>query len=208
VGAVAGLTLVDAGPVGAQISDLFPTTTAAPGATTTTLLPPLETILNPAPGPTTTAAPLLQLPAPAPGPSTTAAPLLQLPGQAPSTSRTTTFTTTPTPPRTPLRTTASTLARSSRSRAAVQPGPSEEQENGSGGGNEFAASLPYEPSGDDRVSRQSVNMELGAEGEGGLSPILSVAGGLVAAALLAGVIWLKRQVRQEPPLPSDPDWGW
>ncbi|MGH9179053.1 MAG: hypothetical protein ACRD0N_10930 [Acidimicrobiales bacterium] len=201
MGAVAGLTLVDAGPVGAQIPDLFPTTTA-PGATTTTLLPPLETILNPAP--TTQPGQPAQ-----PGTTTNTAPLLKLPAAvpAPSTSRTTTFTTTPVPPRTPVRATASTIPRASRGRATPTTA-AEEMETGTGGGDEFAASLPYDPSDGERVGPQAINMELGREGEGGLSPVLSVAGGLVAVVLLAGVIWLKRQVRQEPPLPSEPDWGW
>ena len=202
VGVVAGLTLVDAGPVGAQIPDLLSTTTTAPGGTTTSLLPPLDSILNSV---TTT-----QPAQPGqPAPSTTAAPLLKLPVPAPSTSRTTTFTPTPIPPRTQLRATASTIPRASRARATTATtAAAEESETGTGGGTEFAASLPYDSSQGERVGPRSVNMELGSEGRGGLPAAVSVAGGLMAAGLLAGVIWLKRKVREEPSLPSEPDWGW
>ncbi|MGH9282584.1 MAG: hypothetical protein ACRD0S_06565, partial [Acidimicrobiales bacterium] len=180
-----GLAVVDAGPVGAQIPDLFPTstTTTVPG-TTSTLLPPLDTLLNPtststAPGQTTT----------------TAAPLLPLPKPGASTSRTTTFVPTPIPPKTALRTVASTVPRASRSQAPTTAAPAEEMETGEGGGDQFAASLPYSSGGGERVSGAAVNMELGSGAGNGIGTTLSVVGGIVASALLAGVIWLKRQVK-------------
>jgi hypothetical protein len=193
--------LVGPAPVGAQLPELFPSstppTTRAPSPEST-LLPPLEhlaTTTTAAPGgPTTTG--LLTLPTAAPG----APPPTLLPEPpAPKTSRTTTFNTLPVPPRTPLRVTTTTLQGSVRPSTVPVP---EDQE----GGDEeagFEDTLPFTPE-DELIQAAGLDRELGGDGDvdGGdpVTLMASIAAGLIALVLLGVVGWLQSQVRGRPHL--------
>lgn len=185
--------LVGPVPVGAQLPELFPSTSST-APTQSTLLPPLEelatTTTAPPGGPTTTG--LLTLPTAAPG---APEPTL-LPAPAPK-SRTTTFDTLPVPPRTRLRVTTTTL------QGSVRPSTVAAREDREGGDEEasFEGTLPFTPE-DERIAAAGLDRELGGEGDGEepVTVMASIAAGLIALVLLGIVGWLQAQVRGRPHL--------
>lgn len=199
-GAILGLLLVHSGPVGAQIPDLLPTTTTtAPGATTTTLLPALlpEDALKPAPPPSGDQQPppapaLLPGPAPAPAP-------------APTTSRTTVFVPTPIAMRA-ARSTATTVPKKARSTTTVT---TETPEAVPESDEPVQAILPYQTTGPDEATVDG-EMELGVQSVGAdsVTSWASAAAGLLAAVLLAVIVWIQRQVRRRPAPAGDLEPGW
>lgn len=173
-------------PVDAQLPTLPLLTTApsGPGATTTTLLPPLVSTpdLLPAPG------------SPTPGPS-----LLPLPTTAAR--RTVPYKPPPLPPSTPARQ-GPAPARASRALAATAI-PADQVEGAELGQADpgFRADLPFAaqaaevPTGDDA-------MELGIEESARerVGTLVSVMAGLFALVLFFLVVWLRRKVRKAPQL--------
>ncbi|MGI8684882.1 MAG: hypothetical protein ACR2MO_07315 [Acidimicrobiales bacterium] len=157
-----------------------------PGATTTTLLPPLVPAEN-------------LLPAPAPGTPPSSVLPLPLP-TAPPPRRTISYRPPPVPPSTPVR--AARSAPKPRSATTSNATPVETAELGEGGPG-VEADLPFAaqeaaefPSGDD-------TMELGIEASerDQVGSLASVAAGLIAFVLLGIALWLRREVREPAPLP-------
>ena len=196
-GVVTG-ALVGPVPVQAQLEELFPSTSSTAPTTRptseSTLLPPLEnlaTTTTAAPGATTTTG-LLTLPS---GPEST---LLPAPAGAPAkTSRTTTFNTLPVPPRTPLRVTTTTLQGSIRPSTLPVP----EDVEGGDEEAAFDGTLPFTPE-DEQIQAAGLHRELGGGGGGEdpITLMASIAGGLLALVLLGVVGWLQSQVRGRPHL--------